>query len=99
MPSSSAARPPLKRKNFTPASRCTKSSVNAMPTPRCARKKKRTVERDMDGQDGLDGGDGQERTGDFPLSPSCLSCLSCPECQRSRLLISAQLTTFHHASR
>src|SRR5712692_3338916 len=42
-----AARPTLKRKNFTPASRETKTSVKAMPTPRCARKRNRTVERDM----------------------------------------------------
>src|SRR5712691_6383591 len=38
-----AASPALKRKNFTPASRETKTGVKAMPTPRCARKRKRTV--------------------------------------------------------
>src|SRR4051812_26886072 len=42
-----AASPALKRKNFTPASLETNASVKAMPTPRWARKKKRTVERDM----------------------------------------------------
>ena len=41
-----AASPALKRKNFTPASRETNTSVNTMPTPRWARKRKRTVERD-----------------------------------------------------
>src|SRR5712691_6243810 len=49
MTSRIAARPALKRKNFTPASRETKTSVKAMPTPRCARKRKRTVDRDMRG--------------------------------------------------
>jgi len=58
---SSAAIPELNLKNFTPASRETKTSVKAMPIARCARKRKRTN-------------------------------------YRSRLLISAQLTTFHHAS-
>src|SRR5689334_14944329 len=42
-----AASPALKRKNFTPASRETNTSVNTMPTPRCARNRNRTVERDM----------------------------------------------------
>ena len=42
-----AASPALKRKNFTPASRETSASVKTIPTPRCARKRKRTVDRDM----------------------------------------------------
>src|SRR6185436_1607052 len=39
---SSAARPVLNRKNFTPASRETKTSVKAMPIAKCARKRNRT---------------------------------------------------------
>src|ERR1700732_4503149 len=42
-----AARPALNRKNFTPASRETNTSVKMMPTPRCERKRNRTVERDI----------------------------------------------------
>src|ERR1700681_2713064 len=38
-----AARPALKRKNFTPASRDTNTSVKAMPTPRWARNRKRII--------------------------------------------------------
>src|SRR5436190_233325 len=41
------ARPALKRKNLTPASRETATSVAMTPTPRCARKRKRTVDKDM----------------------------------------------------
>src|SRR5262245_32520304 len=41
-----AARPALKRKNLTPASRDTNSSVPTIPRPRWARKRKRTVVRD-----------------------------------------------------
>mgnify|MGYP003693878643 CR=1 FL=1 len=44
-PSEDRRQPALKRKNFTPASLDTNTSVNAIPTPRCARKKNRTVER------------------------------------------------------
>src|SRR5437762_9786189 len=44
------ARPALKRKNLTPASRDTNRSVTTMPTPRCARKRKRTVESDTVGR-------------------------------------------------
>src|SRR4249919_2700564 len=103
MRSKTAASPPLKRKNLTPASRGTNSSVNAMPTPRCARKKKRTVERDI-GQDGFDGQEGQDgREGPsrpfLSVPPILPFLLACPENHPSRLLISAQLTTFHQASR
>src|SRR5438094_393480 len=42
-----AARPALNRKNFTPASRETRISVNAMPMPRCARNSDRTTDNDM----------------------------------------------------
>src|SRR5437870_2237084 len=47
-----AARPALNRKNFTPASRETKTSVKAIPTPRCARKRKRTADSDIRGRVG-----------------------------------------------
>src|SRR5207245_9738342 len=43
----SAARAALNRKNFTPASRETRISVNAMPMPRCARNSDRTTDNDM----------------------------------------------------
>src|SRR5436190_9776502 len=36
-----AASPALKRKNFTPASRETNTSVKMMPSPRCVRNRKR----------------------------------------------------------
>src|SRR5437870_13086125 len=42
-----AARPALNRKNFTPASRETRISVNAMPMPRCARNSDRTTDSDI----------------------------------------------------
>src|SRR5436190_2176248 len=96
MTSRIAASPVLKRKNFTPASRETKTSVNAMPTPRCARKRKRTVERDIVvgwvRSLGLDGWENRERFPDpaYLPYPAYLAC--------RRLLISAQLTTFHQAS-
>src|SRR5688572_21207508 len=38
-----AASPALNRKNFTPASRDTSSSVKTIPTARCVRKRKRTT--------------------------------------------------------
>src|SRR5204863_4280996 len=47
-----AASPALNRKNFTPASRDTRTSVKAIPTPRCARKRKRTEDRDIRGRAG-----------------------------------------------
>src|SRR5258706_11714867 len=43
-----AASPALKRKNFTPASRDTNTSVKTMPTPRWARNRNRTVDNDME---------------------------------------------------
>src|SRR2546428_14015971 len=43
MTRSSAASPALNRKNFTPASRETKTSVKMMPRPRCVRKRKGTI--------------------------------------------------------
>src|SRR5206468_2618029 len=54
-----AARPALNRKNLTPASRDTRTSVNTIPTPRCARKRKRTAERDIRGRVGQVGQVGQ----------------------------------------
>src|SRR6058998_1375900 len=48
-----AARPALNRKNFTPASRETSISVNAMPMPRCARNSDRTTDRDLSVLPGL----------------------------------------------
>ena len=69
-----AASPALKRKNFTPASRETNASVKTMPTPRCARKRKRTVDRDMRRADGLDGQDGLGSGGSGPdgaFPPTC----------------------------
>src|SRR5471032_2094107 len=80
MPSSTAARPPLKRKNFTPASLSTNRSVNAIPTPRCARKKKRTVERDMRvGGWGRWDGLGRWVGWVSPTSPTCLTCPTRPK--------------------
>ena len=80
-----AASPALKRKNFTPASRETNTSVKTMPTPRWARKRKRTR-----GQVGrrVEAGSADH------LPASCHRLLAA-----SRLLISAQFTTFHQASR
>jgi DNA-binding beta-propeller fold protein YncE len=43
-----AASPALNRKNFTPASRETQASVMMMPTPRCARNRKRITRRIAD---------------------------------------------------
>src|SRR5438128_886400 len=96
MTSRIAARPVLKRKNFTPASRETKTSVNAMPTPRCARKRKRTVDRDI-----VVGwvervwwvGWEKPHVLSLPGLPPYPAYLAC-----RRLLISDQLTTFHQAS-
>src|SRR6266536_263332 len=45
-----AARPALNRKNLTPASRDTTTSVAMIPTPRCARNRKRTEDNDMRGR-------------------------------------------------
>src|SRR5262249_35083420 len=73
-----AASPALKRKNFTPAWRETRTSVKAMPMPRCARKRKRTVERDM-GRTGGTGRTGRKRAGRLPSRPSRLSCRSRPQ--------------------
>src|SRR3954470_24116061 len=92
-----AARPVLKRKNFTPAWRDTSASVKAMPTPRCARKRKRTVDRDMGGGAGEAGEAGvragRRRKGALLPAPPAAPALPA---YRSRLLISAQFTTFHH---
>src|SRR5262245_11415673 len=66
-----AARPMLNRKNLTPASRDTRASVKTIPTPRCARKRKRTAERDMAGGAGRAGRAGW----DADARPLCLSFL------------------------
>src|SRR5882724_3741920 len=98
-----AARPALNRKNFTPASRETKASVNAMPTPRCARNRNRTVERDMRGDGRQVGWMGQVGGVGRPAALSAQPALPArpePRWLRGRylackrLLISAQLTTF-----
>src|SRR5215475_3790447 len=73
--SNRAATPALNLKNFTPASRETKTSVKTMPIARCERKRKRTIRQvRQGGQEGLEGEDAEASVS----SPSCLSCPSCP---------------------
>src|SRR5262249_41386530 len=70
-----AARPVLNLKNFTPASRETKTSEKTMPIARCDRKRKRTIRQER--QDGRDRQDGEDD--EAPVSSaSCLSFLARP---------------------
>src|SRR6266498_3176402 len=70
-----AASPALNRKNFTPASRDTRTSVKAIPTPRCARKRKRTEDRDMAGAGWAGQAGWAGWLGPFlPIQPSRRSC-------------------------
>src|SRR6266487_7080604 len=87
-----AASPALNRKNFTPASRDTRTSVKAIPIPRCARKRKRTEDRDMDGQEGRDGQEGTRAGPAYPAPPACpapriseVSCSLPPSSRRSTM--------------
>src|SRR5262245_19621946 len=101
-----AARPALNRKNLTPASRDTRASVKTIPTPRCARKRKSTAERDIrSGGSGGSGGPGGSGgvvewvlvcpDSTYMTYPTYLTYMT----QRGRLFTSAQLITFHHAAR
>src|SRR5258706_14302138 len=96
-----AASPALNRKNFTPASREPKTSVKAMPTPRCARNRNRTVDRDIRGQVGWMGQVGRVgKARRLPAPPARPArpeprWLRGPYLACKRLLISGQLTTFH----